>query len=229
MIGWGEKIFYPADDDDYEWDDDDNDWWEGWDDDWAGWRDDDVGETTYRPTYQPTSGSGTCDYTATPLAYDSSDCPANADGSIFPNCDEVACGELCEGDGECGTDTQLNNCPSKNYDPSTSGGRLDIYRKVCDRSTKQHTKQQRRRRPPKSNDAAADARVLADVATDGTIGNTRRTPRAARGLGDGRADGRVRRSARTAPRAGGGGVRVGGPPPLAPEPKPPLVRHVFPR
>ena len=69
--------------------------------------------------------------------------------------------------------------------------------------------------------AADDARVL--------TGNTRRPPRAARGLGDGRADGRVRRSARTAPRAGGGGVRVGGPPPLAPEPKPPLVRHVFPR
>ena len=39
---------------------------------------------------------------------------------------------LCEGDGECGTDTQLDNCPSKNYDPSTGGGRLDIYRKVCD-------------------------------------------------------------------------------------------------
>ena len=121
VIGWGEKIAYPADDG----------WWEGWDDDWAGWRDDDEAQS-YRPTYQPTSGSGTCDYTATPLAYDSSDCPANADGSIFPNCDEVACGELCEGDGECGTDTQLNNCPSKNYDPSTSGGRLDIYRKVCD-------------------------------------------------------------------------------------------------
>ena len=40
-----------------------------------------------------------------------------------------------------------------------------------------------------ADDAAADARVLADVATDGTIGNTRRPPRAARGLGDGRAGG----------------------------------------
>ena len=38
---------------------------------------------------------------------------------------------MCEGDGECRTDTQLNNCPSKDYDPSTSGGRLDIYRKLC--------------------------------------------------------------------------------------------------
>ena len=65
------------------------------------------------------------------LSYDSKDCPADADGSIFPNCQQVACGELCEGDGECGTDTQLNNCPSKDYDPSTSGGRLDIYRKLC--------------------------------------------------------------------------------------------------
>ena len=26
---------------------------------------------------------------------------------------------------------RLNNCPSKDYDPSTSGGRLDIYRKLC--------------------------------------------------------------------------------------------------
>ena len=65
------------------------------------------------------------------LSYDSKDCPEDADGSIFPNCQQVACGELCEGDGECGTDTQLNNCPSKDYDPSTSGGRLDIYRKLC--------------------------------------------------------------------------------------------------
>ena len=65
------------------------------------------------------------------LSYDSKDCPEDADGSIFPNCQQVACGELCEGDGECGTDTQLNNCPSKDYDPSASGGRLDIYRKLC--------------------------------------------------------------------------------------------------
>ena len=49
------------------------------------------------------------------LSYDSKDCPEDADGSIFPNCQQVACGELCEGDGECGTDTQLNNCPSKDY------------------------------------------------------------------------------------------------------------------
>ena len=64
-----------------------------------------------------------------------SKCPEDADGSVFPNCDEVLCGELCEGDGECGTDPQLDNCPSKNYDPSTSGGRLDIYRKRCDVTT----------------------------------------------------------------------------------------------
>ena len=68
---------------------------------------------TPRPTSRPTPGSG-CDYTAQPLAYDSSECPKDADGSVFPNCDEVACGELCEGDGECGTDTQLDNCPSGN-------------------------------------------------------------------------------------------------------------------
>ena len=46
------------------------------------------------------------------------DCPADGD---LANCDVVACGELCEGDGECGTDGGLDNC----------GGGFDIYRKIC--------------------------------------------------------------------------------------------------
>merc|ERR1712048_1469844 len=35
------------------------------------------------------------------------ECPSNPD---IANCDDVSAGELCEGDGECGTDNSLNNC-----------------------------------------------------------------------------------------------------------------------
>ena len=52
------------------------------------------------------------------VAIDESDCPDNS-LSILENCDAVglAAGDLCEGDGECGTDTGLNNC-----------GSADVYR-----------------------------------------------------------------------------------------------------
>merc|ERR1712048_576854 len=47
------------------------------------------------------------------------ECPSNPD---IANCDDVSAGELCEGDGECGTDDSLNNC--------RSGSVLyDVYRK----------------------------------------------------------------------------------------------------
>ena len=83
--------------------------------------------TTYAPTYEtwpptpmrvmpaPTdwSSCGTCSEPVDP-----EDCPADGD---LANCDVVACGELCEGDGECGTDGGLDNC----------GGGFDIYRKIC--------------------------------------------------------------------------------------------------
>ena len=47
---------------------------------------------------------------------DSSNCPS----SDLQNCwDSVACGDLCEGDGECGT-SNINNC-----------GDWDVYRKDC--------------------------------------------------------------------------------------------------
>merc|ERR1712048_866778 len=45
------------------------------------------------------------------------ECPSNAD---IANCDDVSAGELCEGDGECGTDNGLDNC---------GGGVYDVYRK----------------------------------------------------------------------------------------------------
>ena len=38
---------------------------------------------------------------------EASECPTRVD--LAP-CTNVACGELCEGDGECGTNQELNNC-----------------------------------------------------------------------------------------------------------------------
>ena len=48
---------------------------------------------------------------------DSSNCPSTDLQSCY---DSVACGDLCEGDGECGTDNNLDNCDS-----------YDVYRKDC--------------------------------------------------------------------------------------------------
>ena len=48
---------------------------------------------------------------------DAEDCPRDSD---LAACDKVACGVLCEGDGECGTDGGLDNC-----------GGFDVYRKIC--------------------------------------------------------------------------------------------------
>ena len=44
------------------------------------------------------------------------ECPQN---SISATCDQINAGQLCEGNGECGTNNDLNNC-----------GDLAIYRKV---------------------------------------------------------------------------------------------------
>ena len=65
-----------------------------------------------------------CDYT--PVARGAGECPAVCDGST-PNCHDVACGELCEGDGECGTTDAENNC----VDSSTGQLTCDAYRKDC--------------------------------------------------------------------------------------------------
>ena len=53
---------------------------------------------------------------------DPEDCPRDSD---LAACDKVACGVLCEGDGECGTDGDLDNCGGPN------GVRFDVYRKIC--------------------------------------------------------------------------------------------------
>lgn len=58
-------------------------------------------------------GYGECGSLA---AVPSCDCPVELD---LPACNEVGFGELCEGDGECGTDGGLNNCDG-----------YDIYRKT---------------------------------------------------------------------------------------------------
>jgi poly [ADP-ribose] polymerase 10/14/15 len=66
---------------------------------------------------------GECDESTFPpcgselVPVESSECPYDP---ALANCDVVTCGELCEGDGECGTDGNLNNCDS-----------YDIYRKLC--------------------------------------------------------------------------------------------------
>ena len=70
---------------------------------------------TPRPTFHP------CGWDLVPV--EASECPSDAD---LLNCDtqEVACGELCEADGECGT-TDIDNCHIRGY---------DVYRKVCESS-----------------------------------------------------------------------------------------------
>lgn len=51
----------------------------------------------------------------TPIS--SEECPEEA--AALPSCEEVAPGEMCETDGECATDTRVNNCR-----------RFDVYRKA---------------------------------------------------------------------------------------------------
>jgi hypothetical protein len=66
-----------------------------------------------------------CDYTARPLA--ASECPSSLPSGFNDyNCDGAACGELCDGDGECGTTNGENNCPD------LGDGGWDLYQKVCD-------------------------------------------------------------------------------------------------
>ena len=46
-------------------------------------------------------------------------CPPFEERASLPTCDNVTIGELCEADGECGTDVRLNNCnpPKEMFDP----------------------------------------------------------------------------------------------------------------
>jgi len=60
-------------------------------------------------------GEGSCGINV-PLP--AGECPLEGN---LANCLDVACGELCEGDGECGT-VELDNCGDTGY---------DIYRKTC--------------------------------------------------------------------------------------------------
>ncbi|KAK3270453.1 hypothetical protein CYMTET_21156 [Cymbomonas tetramitiformis] len=61
-----------------------------------------------------------CGYCLEPV--DAADCPADL-GPDFVHCGDpgLGDGDLCEGDGECGTSTTLDNC----------AGRLDVYQKIC--------------------------------------------------------------------------------------------------
>jgi len=68
---------------------------------------------TYAPTGGPGEGAGSCGINV-PIT--TAECPL--DGNLA-TCLDVACGELCDGDGECGT-VEIDNCAG-----------YDIYRKTC--------------------------------------------------------------------------------------------------
>eukprot|EP00039_Didymoeca_costata_P019090 m.336199 g.336199 ORF g.336199 m.336199 type:complete len:772 (+) comp17781_c0_seq1:341-2656(+) len=69
-----------------------------------------VATVRINPCVEVPEGFGKC---GNPVPISSCDCPENLD---LPTCLEVGTGELCEGDGECGTDNNLNNCGSLGYD-----------------------------------------------------------------------------------------------------------------
>ena len=52
------------------------------------------------------------------------ECPASAE--VLSNCEEAEPGELCEGNGQCGTRTDINNCYDSGY---TYPASRDVYRK----------------------------------------------------------------------------------------------------
>eukprot|EP00435_Cladocopium_sp_Y103_P039720 s1073_g10.t1 len=52
------------------------------------------------------------------------ECPAGAE--LLSKCEEAEPGELCEGDGQCGTRTDINNCYDSGY---TYPASRDVYRK----------------------------------------------------------------------------------------------------
>jgi len=86
-----------------------------------------TGKPTAAPTAEPTSAEPVPVPTAAPTTDPCGDlvpiavdeCPLK--GIVLATCDVVACGELCEGDGECGTNIFLNNCDRFS----------DVYRKYC--------------------------------------------------------------------------------------------------
>lgn len=60
----------------------------------------------------PATKKGGCD-DGVLVVMDTADCPSDCD---IPNCAEVGPGETCEGDGECGTDNNLDQCCGNDYD-----------------------------------------------------------------------------------------------------------------
>ena len=87
---------------------------------WSGDETWEVTDGACTPTYEPPGGRRRLDdCIATAVA--ASECPSNA--QYLANCDDVSIGELCEGDGECGTTNSENNC-----------GFNDVYRRAdpCD-------------------------------------------------------------------------------------------------
>ena len=58
------------------------------------------------------------------------DCPPS--GEDLPNCNDAAPGELCEGDGRCGTRKDINNCYDKFH---TYPATRDVYQKAATRTS----------------------------------------------------------------------------------------------
>eukprot|EP00966_Prymnesium_polylepis_P080324 1860573-Prymnesium_polylepis.1 len=72
-------------------------------------------------TFDCDAGQNTaCDACLKAIAYPTSECPSDAVMQVMPNCVDASYGDLCEADGECGTNDGLDNC--RGY---------DIYRKAA--------------------------------------------------------------------------------------------------
>eukprot|EP00900_Chrysochromulina_parva_P013270 jgi/Chrpa1/21944/Chrysochromulina_OHIO_Genome00004699-RA len=69
-----------------------------------------------------TAGIPVCDMCLEPIPR--SQCPPQNVLQVSPNCQAAAFGQLCEGDGECGTSDELNNCGQGDL-------QFDVYRKVA--------------------------------------------------------------------------------------------------
>lgn len=56
------------------------------------------------------------------------ECPTPEESSMLPQCHMAEVGELCEADGECGTDSDIDQCPG-GFDvyvvKSIDGGKLE--------------------------------------------------------------------------------------------------------
>ena len=86
------------------------------DGDVAGW-----GHHDYDGQVDAQIAGGECGRCLIPV--NSSECPEPSVLQTMATCDDVELGELCEADGECGTQVRLNNCDNPLPDPGSDAGR----------------------------------------------------------------------------------------------------------